>query len=307
MPPSVQGKIYKVCRLLVGQATLDLCKGISYFGIRSFLTKVRTIRAQESQAKKDPPPYYISICAILKDEGPYIKEWVEYHRLLGVEKFYLYDNGSTDDSAQKIQELKASGINIEYIRFPGERMQLPAYEHCRKLAMYETKWLAIIDLDEFIQPGPNTSLIKILKKSDGKYSQLLMPWMFFGSSGRISTPTGLVIESYTRRAKQCHSSTKAIVNPRRMLTVAVHRHTMLGQSKFLTDRILRLNHYHCKSWEEYQFRATRGDVAGGQLAALQKYQRQKFDSHDCNDVFDDSVCRYAAQLKKILSSDPTAS
>ena len=38
----------------------------------------------------------LSICAIFKNEAKFLKEWIEYHRLVGVDHFYLYDNGSTD-------------------------------------------------------------------------------------------------------------------------------------------------------------------------------------------------------------------
>jgi hypothetical protein len=43
--------------------------------------------------------HYLSICAIFKDEAPYLQEWIEFHRLLGVEKFYLYNNNSRDNFA----------------------------------------------------------------------------------------------------------------------------------------------------------------------------------------------------------------
>ncbi|MBR2734192.1 MAG: glycosyltransferase family 2 protein, partial [Selenomonadaceae bacterium] len=38
----------------------------------------------------------LAIAAILKNEGHYIKEWLDYHLLAGVDHFYLYDNDSTD-------------------------------------------------------------------------------------------------------------------------------------------------------------------------------------------------------------------
>ena len=41
--------------------------------------------------------YNVSACAIFQNEAPYLKEWIEYHRLIGVEHFYLYNNGSTDN------------------------------------------------------------------------------------------------------------------------------------------------------------------------------------------------------------------
>ncbi|GMO23401.1 MAG: hypothetical protein Ta2B_02600 [Termitinemataceae bacterium] len=39
----------------------------------------------------------LSIVAIVKNEASYIKEWIEYHRLVGVDRFYIYDDNSTDN------------------------------------------------------------------------------------------------------------------------------------------------------------------------------------------------------------------
>ena len=40
---------------------------------------------------------YLSICAIYRDEAFYLREWLEFHRLVGVERFFLYHNLSIDD------------------------------------------------------------------------------------------------------------------------------------------------------------------------------------------------------------------
>ena len=39
-------------------------------------------------------PFYLTLCAIAKNEGRYLQEWIEYHKMLGVEKFFIYDNES---------------------------------------------------------------------------------------------------------------------------------------------------------------------------------------------------------------------
>ena len=41
--------------------------------------------------------YDLTITAIFKNEGHYLKEWLDYHLLAGVEHFYLYNNDSTDN------------------------------------------------------------------------------------------------------------------------------------------------------------------------------------------------------------------
>jgi hypothetical protein len=39
---------------------------------------------------------YLSASTIYRDAASYLAEWIEFHRLMGVERFFLYDNGSTD-------------------------------------------------------------------------------------------------------------------------------------------------------------------------------------------------------------------
>jgi hypothetical protein len=38
--------------------------------------------------------FYLGICTIIKDEDHFLDEWMVYYTALGVEAFYLYDNGS---------------------------------------------------------------------------------------------------------------------------------------------------------------------------------------------------------------------
>ena len=40
----------------------------------------------------------LSFVAIVKNEAPYIVEWIEFHRLVGVDKFYIYDNESSENN-----------------------------------------------------------------------------------------------------------------------------------------------------------------------------------------------------------------
>ena len=44
-------------------------------------------------------PYDLAVVAIFKDEGRYLREWLDYHLLAGVEHFYLYNNDSADNFA----------------------------------------------------------------------------------------------------------------------------------------------------------------------------------------------------------------
>ena len=47
--------------------------------------------------------FYFSISSTMKNEGQYLEEWIEFHRLVGCEHFILYDNDSTDDTVEILQ------------------------------------------------------------------------------------------------------------------------------------------------------------------------------------------------------------
>ena len=104
------------------------------------------------------PEHYLSIAACVKNEGRYLREWIEYHLWAGVDHFYIYDNGSTDNTKDILKPYIASGIATyhywvekreKYRRRQQAKMYADAvarYRHC-------TKWMAIIDADEFIALG----------------------------------------------------------------------------------------------------------------------------------------------------------
>ena len=93
----------------------------------------------------------LSIVAIMKNEGPYIKEWLDYHLLAGVDHFYLYDNESPDNQAEVVKPYVAAGL-VDYIFAPGQVMQYVAYNDAVKKFKFFNRYMAFIDGDEFVYP-----------------------------------------------------------------------------------------------------------------------------------------------------------
>ena len=105
--------------------------------------------------------YDLAVAAILKNEGHYLKEWLDYHLLAGVNHFYLYDNDSTDDSAEIIKPYMEAGL-VDYFFMPGKVMQLVAYNDAVKKFKFQCRYMAFIDLDEFIFPRKRQSISEIV-------------------------------------------------------------------------------------------------------------------------------------------------
>ena len=53
---------------------------------------------------------YLALVAIVKNEASYLDEWIEFHRLVGVEHIYLYDNGSTDQTREVVAPYISQGF-----------------------------------------------------------------------------------------------------------------------------------------------------------------------------------------------------
>ena len=90
----------------------------------------------------------IGIVAIIKNEGPYLSEWVDFHISQGIEKILLFDNESNDDTA-KILEPDIENGKVEYHLIHGKARQTDVYNIALK--MYnDFGLLAFFDCDEFL-------------------------------------------------------------------------------------------------------------------------------------------------------------
>lgn len=179
-------------------------------------------------------------------------------------------------------------------------MQLVAYADWFRKHKNDTRWVAVIDLDEFIVPVHDMKIMDVLNKLPINTSQAVLHWFMFGSNGHITKPDGLVTESYTKRAKKQTWHYKSIVNPRLVFSTGCHEQVVAKRTKQMPIKVIRINHYFCKSWEEFSKRAGRGDAFNGTQFGIKRYTRQFFDSRDKNDVEDRIMDKYLAQLRKNL-------
>lgn len=132
-------------------------------------------RASELNSTPQPKKYCFSICSLIKNEEKYLKEWIEYHKLVGVDHFYLYNNGSRDRTKEVLAPYIKEGI-VTLINWPNRfpshmeddvlwalTVQLPAFENAAKYqAIKDTKWLAVVEIDEFIVPVNASSIPEVL-------------------------------------------------------------------------------------------------------------------------------------------------
>jgi hypothetical protein len=270
---------------------------------------------------------YLSICAIYRDEGPYLREWVEFHRLVGVERFFLYNNESSDDHREVLAPLIEEGI-VAVKDWPGSGGQWAAYDDCLAEHRDDTRWIAFIDLDEFLFSPTGVPLSDVLRDFE-QWPGVGVYRLRFGASGHRVRPEGLVIENYTRRGRRGPYLVKSIVDPRRTtrcLSVHVFEHTdgvavdekgrplIAREGLDVTDpqavafterystRRLCVNHYLTRSEEEFRRKVARPKGDPPDRPEFEVPVEKVLRNSDV--VEDDTIVRYAPALRSALARRP---
>jgi hypothetical protein len=165
--------------------------------------------------------YYLAICAIFRDEAPYLPEWITFHQLVGVEHFYLYNNNSTDNFETLLEPFITRGC-VTLLNWPipfHEYAQKKAYAHCLTQVRGKVRWLACIDLDEFLFSPVNHKLAPMLAEYE-PYPGVVVHWQIYGSSGHRIKTSEPVISRFTKRAHTNwirNRKIKSIVDPSRTI------------------------------------------------------------------------------------------
>ena len=239
------------------------------------------------------PGLYLSACAVYRNEGPYLREWVAFHRLVGVERFYLYNNRSEEDGHREaLAPYVEEGVVVTH-DWPdclpphivtSEAAQTAVYEHCIQHHGHESRWIAFLDLDEFLFSPLGKPVSDVMTEYES-WPGVGVNWAVFGSSGHRTKPEGPVIENFVRctEAVGYNRHIKCVIDPRRVqnfclahffifrgdprVVVDENHQPVTGPRYSMTDDVsfarLRINHYSTKSEEELRRKLTRVRVDNG--------------------------------------------
>ena len=250
--------------------------------------------------------YDLAIVAIMKNEAPYVKEWIDYHLAAGVDHFYIYDNESPDNFKEILQPYIDAGT-VTYIFYPGTGRQVEAYMEAFKAYRFFCRYMTFIDADEFIFPQENKSIVEVADEffnAEENLGAIQINWMMYGSNFLETADYSKgVLERFTRRAEKIFQSVKTISNPRKInyLTTPHYMFYFDGISeiisniskgqKGISDKIL-INHYKLKSREEF-FRKSQNLSIDASYGKNTNHYNEKIFSHEKdNEIFDDSILDY---------------
>jgi hypothetical protein len=303
-------KLKKIIKQLIPDIILFCIERLKKNDLKEYI-------AFKYQFKHAPSPsefaQYLSVVAIVKNEVFYIAEWIEYHLLVGVEKFYIYDNESDDGLKEYLDPYIKEGI-VEYTFSPGKTQQHACYHHAITNHKFKSFWIAFIDIDEFIVPISTKTIPDFLHDFED-VPGIEINWMNYGSSGHKTKTPGLVIERFKDHAEindkyKKNRLIKSIVNPRLVFKNYAHIAEYINGKRAVdtnkkshkdgaTERPplfnkMRINHYYTKSYEEFLNRLIRGSNSKKYLRTIEEFTRR-----DYNEVKNDPIMdKYILLIKE---------
>ena len=209
----------------------------------------------------------------------------------------------------------------------------PAYEDVLERHRFDCRYIAFIDLDEFLYPKTGQSVIEVVDEilsRNPNAAALGVNWQCFGSNGLETADYSLgVLERFTRRAQSDWDGfngisgnfyRKTISNPR-LVRYALNPHyafyfdqksavnsdggyipTAYYSKPILVDKIV-VNHYYTKSKEEYlQKKMPKGSCCMSNVF----YNMEDFQRFDRNEEFDDGILSYRAAREENFSLESDA-
>ena len=182
------------------------------------------------------------IVTCMKNEGPFILEWIAHHLDIGFDHFVVYTNDCDDGTEEILDALMAAGYVTRLdnpFRETGEaKPQRAALKHASTLdVVRDAQWVLVSDVDEFVNIHVGEGRLRDLIDAAGQPDAISMQWRLFGSSDLEDFEDLPIISRHTLCAPRlCPRpiqawGVKTLFRPAAFKELGVHRPLAPAQSK----------------------------------------------------------------------------
>jgi hypothetical protein len=269
---------------------------------------------------------YLSLCAAYRDDAAYLREWIEFHLLVGVERLLLYNNDSRDEHREVLAPYVESGTAVVHdwslpvIGGTGRPSGIMrAFDHCVEQHGDDSRWIAFLDVDEFLFSPTGRPVSEVLADYEGSPG-VCVHRAEFGTSGHRTRPSGAVIENYVHRLRQRPDSRgyfKSVVDPPQVARCASVHHfayrdgfavdenqipVVTGirpEKTFVSYSRLRINHYATKSEEELRRKWELWEEGGTERPELPSVRLEVSPIYE----LDETIQAYLPALRRALEGN----
>ncbi|WP_116598706.1 glycosyltransferase family 2 protein [Primorskyibacter marinus] len=236
------------------------------------------------------------IVGCMKNEAPYIGEWIAYHRSIGVDNFLIYTNGCEDGTAEILDRLQDMGV-VQHRNNDGWKGKSPQQyalnQALKEPLIRKADWIIHIDVDEFINVRCDNGTLQDFLARVPDATNVAMTWRLFGHNGIQRLEDRFVIDQFDSCAPRycpkphtvwgfktmfrnigayakisCHRPNKLDEAFREQvrwvngsgadMTDEVARNGWRNSRKSIGYDLLQLNHYALRSAESFLIKRQRG-------------------------------------------------
>jgi len=277
----------------------------------------------------------LTAVSMMKDEAPYLLEWVAHHLAVGFTDIVVYTNDCSDGTDDMLIRLEQLGLahHRRNVIPKGRKPQPSAIKHAQsEPIVQESDWVLVFDADEFLCINHGDGTLDGLISAAGPANGIVITWRIFGSGNVQDWSRDPVTEQYLFAAPPLWNKGWGVKTLFRFdaeyWKLGIHRPKMKnkhlktdfpdsvrwlnGSGKPMEDyfkfrgwRSIRrtigydwaqMNHYAVKSIDAYAVRKFRGNVNN----KADKYNADYWALQDRNELRDTSILRYSEQRAAIV-------
>jgi hypothetical protein len=236
------------------------------------------------------------IVGCMKNEAPYIIEWIAYHRSIGVDSFLIYSNDCADGTSEILDCLQDMGLvhHRKNDNWKGNSPQQHALNQALKEPVVQkAEWIIHIDVDEFMNIRTGNGTLQDFMDHVPDATNIAMTWRLFGHNGVTALRDDLVIDQFDTCAPRycpkphtvwgfktmfrnigaygkisCHrpnklsqtheKAVKWVNGSGQDMTQEVAKNGWRSSRKSIGYDLLQLNHYALRSAESFLIKRQRG-------------------------------------------------
>ena len=142
----------------------------------------------------------ITAVTCVKNEGPFLLEWIAFHQIIGVTDFLFYSNDCSDGTDRLLDALAAEGL-VQHLPNPaeGRNYQMEALKDAaRQPVVRDADWVWVADVDEFPNIHVGDHSLPALIDACGNPQAISLTFQFFANDGVETFQDRPVIEQFTR-------------------------------------------------------------------------------------------------------------
>ncbi|WP_299148480.1 glycosyltransferase family 2 protein [uncultured Tateyamaria sp.] len=236
------------------------------------------------------------IVGCMKNEAPYIIEWVAYHRAMGVDNFLIYTNGCEDGTTEILDRLQEMGV-VQHRNNDGWKGNSPQQyalnQSLKEPLIQNADWIIHIDVDEFMNVRTGNGTLQDFFDAVPDATNVAMTWRLFGHNGVTDLADDFVIDQFDHCAPKycpkphtvwgfktmfknigayekisCHRPNKLVPEKRdkvrwvngsgKDMTKEAAENGWRSSKKSIGYDLLQLNHYALRSAESFLIKRQRG-------------------------------------------------